>query len=198
MKNIKFYSKLKPILIGTGISLILTGCSGQEVDFPPETVDPITPSSLEKNFDCFSSEVELVDDFISNSQIERALDVVKDTFVTGIDFIFYDEPIGNVTFDELTVESKKITMDNLNSLGVMTDKVIPGWREELSEKYQVSSQFVDDVYLSTVDKIKDYLGDENYHALGEIKNQITHDIDDKKNDVKEYIKSWYEEFRSSK
>lgn len=198
MKNIKFYSKLKPILIGTGISLILTGCSGQEVDFPPETVDPITLSSLEKNFDCFSSEVEMVDDFISNSQIERAFDVVKDTFVTGIDFIFYDEPIGNVTFDELTVESKKITMDNLNSLGVMTDKVIPGWREELGEKYQVSSQFVDDVYLSAVDKIKDYLGDENYHALGEIKNQITQDINDKKDDAKEYIKSWYEEFRSSK
>ena len=87
-------------------------------------------------------------------------------------------------------------MDNLESLGEMVDSVIPGWREELSEKYQVASDFVSSVYLSGLERIREYLGDENYEALGEIKDQILGDITDTYDGAKERVKSWYEEFRS--
>ena len=87
-------------------------------------------------------------------------------------------------------------MNNLDALGEMVDQVIPGWREELSDKYRIASDFVGDVYLSGLDKIREYLGDENYEALGDINNQIFGDFHDAYDGAKEHVKSWYEKFRS--
>ena len=133
---------------------------------------------------------------IDENQLDAVKDKAKDIFVTGVDFIFYDGEISGVTFNELTDQGKEVTMDNLESLGEMVDSVIPGWREELSEKYQVASDFVSSVYLSGLERIREYLGDENYEALGEIKDQILGDITDTYDGAKERVKSWYEEFRS--
>ena len=88
-------------------------------------------------------------------------------------------------------------MNSIDTIGDLGDEFVPNWREDLSEKYQVASDFVSDIYLSVLDKIKNYLGEENYHALGDIKDQVGDDFREGKDNVKERVKSWYQKFKSS-
>ena len=192
-------------MLSGGLALSLSACQGRE-----NTVQDTSSTSLEweegssskdnmveeESFDYFSSDLLEIEELIDEHQLDAVKDKAKDIFVTGVDFIFYDGEISGVTFNELTDQGKEVTMDNLESLGEMVDSVIPGWREELSEKYQVASDFVSSVYLSGLERIREYLGDENYEALGEIKDQILGDITDTYDGAKERVKSWYEEFRS--
>lgn len=203
--KIRIYPRVFAIVLSGGLALSLSACQGRE-----NTVQDTSSTSLEweegssskdnmveeESFDYFSSDLLEIEELINENQLDAVKDKAKDIFVTGVDFIFYDGEISGVTFNELTDQGKEVTMDNLESLGEMVDSVIPGWREELSEKYQVASDFVSSVYLSGLERIREYLGDENYEALGEIKDQILGDITDTYDGAKERVKSWYEEFRS--
>lgn len=151
----------------------------------------------EKQFDYFSSDLSNIEDLIQQERIEAAKAKIKDVFITGVDFIFYDEAIGDVYFDDLTAEGKAITMNSIDTIGNLGEEFFPNWRESLSEKYQVASEFVSDAYLGVLDKIKNYLGEENYKAIGEIKDQVLGDLKDTKDNVKQRVKSWYQEFKSS-
>lgn len=160
--------------------------------------DEIDSESREDNsFDYFSSDLSNIEDLIQQERIEAAKAKIKDVFITGVDFIFYDEAIGDVYFDDLTAEGKAITMNSIDTIGNLGEEFFPNWRESLSEKYQVASEFVSDAYLGVLDKIKNYLGEENYKAIGEIKDQVLGDLKDTQDNVKQRVKSWYQEFKSS-
>lgn len=219
MIKIKMNKKLLAILLSTGIVFSLSACNSNEKEaisnnsegtvteenieedvtqdsYGEVASDTGNISSEEEKFDYFSSDVTEVETMIEGNKLDEVKNKAKEVFVTGVDFIFYDGEISGVTFDELTEEGKEITMNNLDALGDLVDQVIPGWREELSDKYRVASDFVGDIYLSTLDKIREYLGDENYEALGNIKDRIFGDVYDAYDGAKEHVKSWYEEFRS--
>lgn len=204
MIKIRINKKFLAILLSTGIIFSLNACSDNEnieKDITQDSSGDVTSdtgnlSLEEEKFDYFSSDLVEVESMIEENKLDEVKKKAKDVFVTGVDFIFYDGVFSGVTFDELTEEGKEITMNNLETLGDMVDQVIPGWREELSDKYRVASDFVGDVYLSLLDKIREYLGDENYDALGDIKNQIFGDFHDAYDGAKEHVKSWYEKFRS--
>lgn len=217
MNKIKINRKVLAILLSMGIVVSISGCrSNREKDTSSSAisvsegviVDSNTnanddTSSVEtflpkKTFDYFSSDLEEVEGMIQMKELEQVKCKAKEVFITGVDFIFYGGSIKGVTFSELTEEGKKITMDNLESLGEMVDQVIPGWREELSDKYSVASEFVDDMYLSALDKIRGYLGDKNYAALDNIKTQLFSNAHQTYDNVKGHVKSWYEKFRSKK
>lgn len=217
MYKIKINKRFLAILLSMGIAFSLSSCSSSKkedtsnsnvpsgseevIDSEAEVNDDIIPVETvlpEENFDYFSSDLVEVEAMIQTNKLDQVKSKAKDVFVTGIDFIFYDGVISGVTFEELTEEGKEITMNNLEYLGDMVDQVIPGWRDELSDKYSIASEFVGDMYLSVLDKIRGYLGDENYEALGNIKNQIFGDVHDAYDSVKCRVKSWYEEFRSKK
>lgn len=216
---VKMNKKMLAILLSTEIVFYLSACSNEkEVPFNSEVIvtddntgeeviqdsygeitKDTSNNSLEKeSFDYFSSDLTEVEGMIEENQLDEAKNKVKEVFITGVDFVFYDREISGVTFDELTEEGKEITMNNLDILGDMVDQFIPGWREEFSDKYRIASDFVGDMYLSVIDHIRGYLGQENYEALGNIKNQILGDVSDCYDGAKEYVKSWYEEFRSKK
>ena len=198
MNKLKIYQSLKVIFASAGVILSISACSGEE------SASIITDSAIEsesssenmESFDYFSSDLSEIESLINEEKIEDAKKKVKDVFVTGVDFIFYDQPIGDVYFDDLTAAGKEMTMDALDTLSGFADQIAPNWKSELSEKYQITSEFVGEEYLAFLDSIREYLGDENYEALGEIKDQILGDITDTYDGAKERVKSWYEEFRS--
>ena len=215
MKKVRIFTSLKVLLLSGGVVLSCSGCgqSSNNLDMPSTSLNQESEDSrvddsldsydtgqesLEDNsFDCFSSDLSSIEEFIQQERIEEAKSKIKDVFITGVDFIFYDEPIDDVYFDDLTAEGKEITMNSIDTIGDLGDEFVPNWREGLSEKYQVASDFVSDIYLSVLDKIKNYLGEENYHALGDIKDQVGDDFREGKDNVKERVKSWYQKFKSS-
>lgn len=215
MRKVRIFTSLKVLLLSGGVALSCSGCgqSSNNLDMPStslnqESEDSIVDDSLDSydtgqesledhSFDCFSSDLSSIEEFIQQERIEEAKSKIKDVFITGVDFIFYDEPIDDVYFDDLTAEGKEITMNSIDTIGDLGDEFVPNWREGLSEKYQVASDFVSDIYLSVLDKIKNYLGEENYHALGDIKDQVGDDFREGKDNVKERVKSWYQKFKSS-
>lgn len=215
MRKVRIFTSLKVLLLSGGVVLSCSGCgqSSNNLDMPSTSLNQESEDSrvddsldsydtgqesLEDNsFDCFSSDLSSIEEFIQQERIEEAKSKIKDVFITGVDFIFYDEPIDDVYFDDLTAEGKEITMNSIDTIGDLGDEFVPNWREGLSEKYQVASDFVSDIYLSVLDKIKNYLGEENYHALGDIKDQVGDDFREGKDNVKERVKSWYQKFKSS-
>lgn len=215
MRKVRIFTSLKVLLLSGGVVLSCSGCgqSSNNLDMPSTSLNQESEDSrvddsldsydtgqesLEDNsFDYFSSDLSSIEEFIQQERIEEAKSKIKDVFITGVDFIFYDEPIGDVYFDDLTAEGKEITMNSIDTIGDLGDEFVPNWREGLSEKYQVASDFVSDIYLSVLDKIKNYLGEENYHALGDIKDQVGDDFREGKDNVKERVKSWYQKFKSS-
>ena len=215
MRKIRIFTSLKVLLLSGGVVLSCSGCgqSSNSLDIPSisleqESEDSRVDDSLDSydtgqeslednSFDYFSSDLSSIEEFIQQERIEEAKSKIKDVFITGVDFIFYDEPIDDVYFDDLTAEGKEITMNSIDTIGDLGDEFVPNWREGLSEKYQVASDFVSDIYLSVLDKIKNYLGEENYHALGDIKDQVGDDFREGKDNVKERVKSWYQKFKSS-
>ena len=215
MRKIRIFTSLKVLLLSGGVVLSCSGCgqSSNNLDMPSASLNQESEDSrvddsldsydtgqesLEDNsFDYFSSDLSSIEEFIQQERIEEAKSKIKDVFITGVDFIFYDEPIKGVYFDDLTAEGKEITMNSIDTIGNLGEEFFPNWRESLSEKYQVASEFVSDAYLGVLDKIKNYLGEENYKAIGEIKDQVLGDLKDTKDNVKQRVKSWYQEFKSS-
>ena len=199
MNKLKIYQSLKVIFASAGVILSISACSGEE------SASIITDSAIEsesssenmESFDYFSSDLSEIESLINEEKVDAAKEKVKDVFVTGVDFIFYDQPIGEVYFDDLTAAGKEMTMDALDTISGSIDQVVPNWKSELSEKYQIASSFVGEEYLSFLDSIRKYLGDENYEALGEVKDQVAGDVKEKAQDGKEYLKNWYENFRSN-
>lgn len=214
MKKIHIFKSLKVLLFSGGVVLSCSGCGqvSNTLDIPTsleqESEDSKVDDSLvfydadqgsleDTSFDYFSGDLSSIEEFVQQERIEEAKNKIKEVFITGVDFIFYDEPIGDIYFDDLMEEGKSITMENLDTIVSLGEEIAPQWKDHLSEKYQVASEFTSDIYLSTLDQIKNYLGEENYQALGEIKNQIGDDFRDGKDNVKERVKSWYQKFKSS-
>ncbi len=214
MKKIHIFKSLKVLLFSGGVVLSCSGCGqvsntldtptsleqeseDSKVDNPLIFYDADHGSLEDTSFDYFSGDLSSIEEFVQQERIEEAKNKIKEVFITGVDFIFYDEPIGDVYFDDLMEEGKSITMENLDTIVSLGEEIAPQWKDHLSEKYQVASEFTSDIYLSTLDQIKNYLGEENYQALGEIKNQIGDDFRDGKDNVKERVKLWYQKFKSS-
>ena len=85
-------------------------------------------------------------------------------------------------------------MNDIASLVQAVESYYPNYKETLSSKYQIAAEFVSSKYLEILDAIRNYLGEENYNAVGEIKDQIIGDISTKTDeaieDIKELYKSW--------
>lgn len=196
---IKINHKFLVFLISSGIVFSLSGCRSESEQLPWEASSVSSEGktdSEEEEFDYFSSDVLELESMIEENQLEEIPNKIKKVVVQGIDFVFYEKEISGVSFDELTEEGKKITLTNLESLTNMADAIVPGWQDGLSENYLVAKEFVKDIYLSSLSHIRQYLGDENYEALGNIKEQISADIGDAYDRTKKHVKSWYEEFRN--
>lgn len=154
-----------------------------------------TSNIEQEEFDYFASDKEEIRKLIVEKKFEEVKAKGKEVFVKGVDFIFYDQEISGISFSELTEEGKRVTLENLHLIDANIECLVPGYKDTLKEQYVVAGQFIDTTYLNVLDKIKDYLGEDNYQALTDIKNQIKDDIKEQKDKGVTFIKKWYEDFR---
>lgn len=120
----------------------------------------------------------------------------KNYVVTGIDFIFYDQPINGVYFSELSASAKRNVMVALINIDSAIMEYYPNYKEEISAKYSVAAQYLNTKYLYTLDQIKEYLGETDYNKIQEGINNTKDNISEGYQKGSQFIKDKYESWRN--
>lgn len=209
---------LKQIAATLAVGFVLVGCSKENENLSVSSSSQInststissTPSStassnLEQEkqeetldteeFDYFDQAKKEIKELIESEQVEQAKEKGKEYFITGVDFIFYDKEMNGVTFDDLTEEGKKVTLENLETIDGWIMEIAPDYKDKISEKYQVVKDFVSTTYYDVLESIKESLGEENYSAIQEKKNEIKESITSTKDKALEKVSDWYQNFK---
>ena len=210
MKNLKINKALIPII--TSLVLVTTGCSNktneviedntinQTTENNTSTTNEVENNEVQETFDNFTTEKNEISDLINKKNFEEAKEKGKEFFINGVDFIFYDKEYKGITFDDLKEEAKEETLNNLNTIDGWIMQLDPDYKETLQEKYKVAADFVNEKYLYVLDKIKEYLGEENYAAITDIKNKLKNDLSNFGNNLGDNIKDkateWYQNFKN--
>lgn len=210
---------LKQIAATLAVGFVLVGCSKENENFSVSSSSQINststisstpsstaPSNLEQEnqeetldteeFDYFDQAKKEIKELIESEQVEQAKEKGKEYFITGIDFIFYDKEMNGVTFDDLTEEGKKVTLENLEIIDGWIMEIAPDYKDKIGEKYQVVKDFVSTTYYDVLESIKESLGEENYSAIQEKKNEIKDSITSTKDKALEKVSDWYQNFKN--
>ena len=153
-----------------------------------------------------------VDNLLQGEKTESTKDKLKGTFVTIVDFIFYDAEIKGIKFDDLTEGAKQNVLETANTIDSKIEKNFPGYKETISDKtksaYNKASEIIKKGANSVKNFSKEKLGEENYNAIVDAKDELvyyTKNAFDIVGNVtsnlweqgKSKVKSWYEKFRNN-
>ena len=186
-----------------------------------ESNDKIQDNNTQNNATTYSNNDEIaiqtfnninneIDSILNNEDIENAKDKVKGTFITIVDFIFYDSEINGVTFDELTDGGKQKILELANKIDTKIENKFPNYKETISDTtkkaFNKASELIKKGAYNLSEFSKEKLGEENYNAIIDAKDEFidyTKQAIDIIGDVgsnifengKEYIKNWYENLK---
>lgn len=211
---------LKKIAIITSLTICLTACqnktetSKEEYNnsnnpkpiieetitstIPEETTTiPEVSTQTADNFTFFKDAKQEIISYIDSEEFEKIKEQGKYYVTTGIDFVFFDTPINGIYFNDLTEQLKQDIMRDIKALDESIMAYYPDYKENISTKYQIAAEFLSDKYYDVLENIKEYLGEENYNTIGEIKDQVIGDIGTKKDEVVEDIKELYKTWKNN-
>lgn len=153
-----------------------------------------------------------VDNLLQEEKTETVKDKLKGTFITIVDFIFYDAEIKGIRFDDLTEGAKQNILETANTIDNKIEKSFPGYKETISDKTKSAYNKASEVIKKGANSVKDFskekLGEENYNAIIDAKDELVYYIKNAFDIVgnvtsnlweqgKSKIKSWYEKFRNN-
>lgn len=142
---------------------------------------------------------------------ENFKDKASSTFISIVDFLFYDGTIKGVTFDELTEKGKEKVLEIASKIDVKLEEKCPGYKETISNStskaYQKASEIIKKGAKNINDFAKSALGDENYQAIIDAKdelvkyskeslNYVTGAGSKVFNNTKEKLNEWYQNFKN--
>ena len=146
-----------------------------------------------------------------STQDENFKDKASSTFISIVDFLFYDGTIKGVTFDELTEKGKEKVLEISSKIDVKLEEKCPGYKEKISNStskaYQKASKLLKKGAKNINDFAKNALGDENYQAIIDAKdelvkyskeslNYVTGAGSKVFNNTKEKLNEWYQNFKN--
>ena len=151
-----------------------------------------------------------VDTILNSESVSNAKDKVKGTFITIVDFIFYDSEINGVTFDELTDSGKQKVLEIASKIDNKIENKFPNYKDSISDTTKKAFNKASELIKKGADNLSEFskekLGEDNYNAIINAKDEM---IDYTKeaieiigevgsnvfNSGKEYIKNWYENLK---
>ena len=178
--------KLRGAAIVTSLSLMFTiPATGEVIEQKPipiveqqpaeevETPVVITEEEQESRITTFFNEQkENIKKLINDERFDEAKSKLKEYFVTGVDFIFFDKPIKGVYFKDLKADFKRLAIINIETAGDQIEEWFPGLLGKIGTKYEMAKMFINEKYIEYLDKIKAYLGEEDWNALIDIKDKL--------------------------
>lgn len=146
-----------------------------------------------------------------STQDENFKDKASSTFISIVDFLFYDGTIKGISFDELTEKEKEKVLEISSKIDVKLEEKCPGYKEKISNStskaYQKASKIIKKGAKNINDFAKSALGDENYQAIIDAKdelvkyskeslNYVTGAGSKVFNNTKEKLNEWYQNFKN--
>lgn len=140
-------------------------------------------------------------------------DKAKATFISIVDFLFYDGTIKEVTFNELTDEGKHKVLELANKIDVKLEEKVPGYKEKISSTtsnaYNKASEIIKNGASSLNSFAKEKLGDENYNSIIDAKDELVKYSKNALNlvgntgskifsNTKDKLNEWYQNFKNNK
>lgn len=146
-----------------------------------------------------------------STQDENFKDKASSTFISIVDFLFYDGTIKGISFDELTEKGKEKVLEISSKIDVKLEEKCPEYKEKISNStskaYQKASEIIKKGAKNINDFAKSALGDENYQAIIDAKdelvkyskeslNYVTGAGSKVFNNTKEKLNEWYQNFKN--
>lgn len=159
----------------------------------------------------FNSVDQKVDEILKEEKSETVKDKLKGTFITIVDFIFYDSEIQGIKFNDLTDGAKQNILDTAAMIDSKIITKYPNYKDEISTKtksaYKKASELIKKGSVSISEFSKDKLGEDNYNAIIEAKDELVYYSKNAVslvgkvtgsifNKTKSKIKNWYENLKS--
>ena len=153
-----------------------------------------------------SVEVEL-----QNETDESIKDKLKGTFITIVDFLFYDSEINGIKFEDLTEGAKQNILETVSSIDNKIMSKYPNYKEEISTATKSAYNKASEIIKKGANNVKEFskekLGEENYNAIIDAKDELVYYTKKAVNIIgnvvgsiwetgKSKIKTWYENFRN--
>ena len=151
-----------------------------------------------------------IDKILISEDVENAKDKVKGTFITIVDFIFYDSEINGITFDELTDSGKQRILELASKIDTKIENKFPNYKETISDTTKKAFNKASEIIKKGANNLSEFskekLGEENYNAIINAKDEFI-DYTKKAIDIvgnvgsnllengKNYIKNWYENLK---
>lgn len=146
-----------------------------------------------------------------STQDENFKDKASSTFISIVDFLFYDGTIKGISFDELTEKGKEKVLEIASKIDVKLEEKCPGYKEKISNStskaYQKASEIIKKGAKNINDFAKSALGDENYQAIIDAKDElakyskealnfVTGTGSKVFNNTKAKLNEWYQNFKN--
>lgn len=140
-------------------------------------------------------------------------DKAKATFITIVDFLFYDGTIKGITFNELTDDGKQKVLEIANKIDVKLEEKAPGYKDKISSStssaYNKASEVIKNGASSLNNFAKEKLGDENYNSIIDAKDELVKYSKNALNlvgsagsklfsNTKDKLNDWYQNFKNNK
>lgn len=174
----------------------------------------ITKPSLSNKDNTIINEMDnTLNSIDAESSSSNFSDKAKATFITIVDFLFYDGTIKGITFNELTDDGKQKVLEIANKIDVKLEEVSPGYKDRISSTtsnaYNKASEIIKSGASSLNNFAKEKLGDENYNSIIDAKDELVKYSKNALNLVgsagsklfsstKDKLNDWYQNFKNNK
>ena len=115
----------------------------------------------------FSKAKEEMQRYLASDDYANLKAEAKSIVVTGIDFLFYDGTIKGHTRKELTEKGKESVIKYCEDALLFLDEYFPGFSDTFGSKYTKAKEFLSEKFAYALDKVKEWIGEEEYNTLGE-------------------------------
>lgn len=160
-----------------------------------------------------------VEEIVNNNPTEKDKNVLKNTFITLTDFIFYDGEIKGKKFSELTTSAKDAVVNLYTKIDNAIETRFPNYKEEIKETSQKVYTNVKEKVIEVKEKIqneyKDFVGEDGYNSTAQAFEEDKQNVKDvyevykpyiekgkeeaknKYESLKEKLSNWYQEYKES-
>ena len=136
----------------------------------------------------------------------------KATFISIVDFLFYDGTINGVTFNELTTVGKEKVLELANKIDTKLEEKSPGYKDKISsgtnKAFNKASEVIKKGAKNINDFAKEALGNDNYNSIIDAKDEL---VKYSKNafsfvggvgsklysNTKDKLNEWYQNFKNN-